>query len=108
MPTGNGAWQFRRGWRLADEAFGAGVVGGVQDLGAACPGGGGPAVVDVGGGVQAEPAVPVLVVVLQRLKLRLGVRVVVGGVRAGVGLGDVPVGQQQLGLADRQGGGPLI
>ena len=84
------------------------MVGGGQDLGAAGPDGCGPAVVDVGGGVQAEPAVPVLVVVLQRLKLRLGVRVVVWGVRAGVGLGDVPVGQQQLGLADRQSGGPLI
>ena len=57
------AWQFRRGWWLADEAFGVGVVGGVQDLGASGLDGCGPAVVDVGGGVQAEPAVPVLVVI---------------------------------------------
>lgn len=33
------AWQFRRGWRLADEAFGVGLVGGVQDLGAPGPDG---------------------------------------------------------------------
>jgi hypothetical protein len=39
------------------------VVGGVQDLGAADPDGCGPAVVDVGGGVQAEAAVMMLVVV---------------------------------------------
>ena len=57
------AWQFRRGWRFADEAFGVGVVGGVQDLGAVGPDGCGLAVVDVGGGVQAEPAVMMLVVV---------------------------------------------
>ena len=106
------AWQFWRcGW-LADEALGVGEVGGVQDLGACGPDGRGVAVVDVGGGVQAEPAVAVLVVVpgeeflavraggldrgepggearpvLQRLELRLGVRVVVGDVRAGSGTG---------------------
>ena len=40
-----------------------GVVGGVQDLGAAGLDGCGLAVVDVGGGVQAEAAVAVLVVV---------------------------------------------
>jgi hypothetical protein len=40
-----------------------GQVGGGQDLGAPGPDGGGPAVVDVGGGVQAEPAVMMLVVV---------------------------------------------
>ena len=56
------AWQFRRGWRFAGEAFGVGVVGGVQDLGAAGLDGCGASVVDVGG-VQAEPAVAVLVVV---------------------------------------------
>jgi hypothetical protein len=39
------------------------VVGGGQGLGAAGLDGCGVAVVDVGGGVQAEPAVPVLVVV---------------------------------------------
>ena len=89
-----------------------GVVGGVQDLGAPGLDGCGAAVVDVGGGVQAEPAVAVLVVVpgeevlavrpggldrgepggegrpvLQGLELRLGVRVVVGDVRAGSGTG---------------------
>jgi hypothetical protein len=53
---------WRGGW-LADEAFEVGVVGGVQDEGASgldvCR----LAVVDVGGGVQAEAAVAVLVVV---------------------------------------------
>ena len=83
---------------------------------------------DVGGGVQAEPAVTVLVVVpaekvlavrpggldrgepggerrpvLQRLELRLGVRVVVGDVRAGVGLGDAQVGEQQRDRLRRHG-----
>jgi len=57
------ARQFRRGGRLADEALGVGGVGGVQDLGALGPDGGGVSVVDVGGGVQAEPAVMMLVVV---------------------------------------------
>ena len=40
-----------------------GVVSGVQDLGAFSLDGCGPAVVDVGGGVQAEPAVMMLAVV---------------------------------------------
>jgi hypothetical protein len=53
---------WRGGW-LADEALGVGEVGGVQDLGAAGPDGCRIAVVDVGGGVQAEPAVAVVVVV---------------------------------------------
>ena len=97
------AWQFRRGGRLADEAFGVGVVGGVQDAGAPGLDGFGLAVVDVGGGVQPEAAVAVVVVVpaekvlavrpggldrreprgerrpvFQGLELRFGVRVVVG------------------------------
>src|SRR5207247_4028863 len=97
--------QFRRRRWLADKAFGVGVVGGGQDLGASGPDGCGPAVVDVGGSVQAEAAVMVLVVVpgeeflavrpggfdrgepgreprpvLQRLELRFGVRVVAGHV----------------------------
>ena len=113
-------WQFWRGGWLADEALGVGLVGGVQDLGAPGPDGRGVAVVDVGGGVQAEPAVMMVVVVpgkeflavrpgrldrgepgrearpvFQGLELRLGVRVVIGDVRAGVGLGDPEVGQQQ-------------
>jgi hypothetical protein len=79
-----------------------GVVGGGQDAAALGPDGFGVAVVDVGGGVQAEPAVAVLVVVpaeeflavrpggldrgepggerrpvLQGLELRLGVGVVI-------------------------------
>lgn len=58
-----GAWQFRRGGWLADEAVGAGVVGGGQDAGSPGLDGGGAAVMDVGCGVQAEPAVAVLVVV---------------------------------------------
>ena len=103
-----------------------GVVGGGQDLGASGLDRCGAAVVDVGGGVEAEPAVAVLVVVpgeevlavrpgsldrgepggecrpvFQRLELRLGVRVVVGDVRAGMGLRDPEVGQQQR---DRLGG----
>ena len=52
-----------RGGGLADEALGVGVVGGGQDAGALGLDGCGAAVVDVGGGVQAEPAVAVLVVV---------------------------------------------
>jgi len=56
------AWQFWWGRWLAGEAFGVGVAGGGQDLGAPGPDGG-PAVVDVGGGVQAEPPVAVIVVV---------------------------------------------
>ena len=58
--TGRDAW--RGGWP-ADEAFGVGVVGGGQHPGPAGLHGCGPAVVDVGGGVQAKPAVAVLVVV---------------------------------------------
>ncbi len=57
------AWQFRRGGWLGDEALGVSGVGGVQDLGAGGPDGRGVAVVDVGGGVQAEAAVAVVVVV---------------------------------------------
>lgn len=53
------AWQFRRHRWLADEAFGVGVAGGGQDLGALSLDGCGPAVVDVGGGVQAGPAMAV-------------------------------------------------
>ena len=58
-----GAGQFRRGRRFADEAVGVSEVGGVQYLGSPGPDGCGPVVVDVGGGVQAEAAVMVLVVV---------------------------------------------
>jgi len=97
-----------------------GGVGGVQDLGALGPDGRGVAVVNVGGGVQAESPVAVVVVVpaeeflavraggldrakpggerrpvLEGLELRFGVRVVVAHVRAGVGLGDAQVRQQQ-------------
>jgi hypothetical protein len=57
------AWQFRRGGWLADEAPGVGVVGTGQDVGAGGLDRGGVSVVDVGGGVQAEAAVAVLVVV---------------------------------------------
>ncbi len=53
-------WQGR--W-LADEAFRVGVVGGGEHVGPLGLDGRGPAVVDAGGGVQAEPAVAVLVVV---------------------------------------------
>jgi hypothetical protein len=52
-----------RSWRLAGEAFGVGVVGGGQDSGAPGLYDCGPAVVDVGGGVQSEPAVAMLVVI---------------------------------------------
>ena len=55
--------QFWRGRRLADEAFGVGEVCGSQDLGAPGPDEPSPPVMDVGGGVQAEPAVPMVVVV---------------------------------------------
>jgi len=53
----------RRGRRFADEALGVSEIGGVQDLGASGPDGCGPAVVDIGGGVQAKAAVMMLVVV---------------------------------------------
>ena len=84
-----------------------GEVGGVQDLGAPGPDGCRRAVVDLGGGVQPEPAVMMVVVVpgeeflavraggldrgepggearpvLQGFELGFGVRVVVGDVRA--------------------------
>jgi hypothetical protein len=71
------AWQFWRGGWLADEALGVGEVGGVQDLGARADGRG--VAVNVGGGAQ----------------LRLGVRVVVRHVRAGVGLDNAQVSEQQ-------------
>jgi hypothetical protein len=48
---------------LADEPFGVRGVGAGQDLGPSGPDGVGAAVVDVGGGVQPDPGVPVLVVV---------------------------------------------
>src|SRR6476619_1992497 len=47
----------------AHEALGVSEIGGVQDLGASGPDGCGPAVVDIGGGVQAKAAVMMLVVV---------------------------------------------
>jgi hypothetical protein len=99
----------RDGWRgrgLADEAFWVGVVGGGQHAGPAGLHDCGAAVVNVGGGVQAEPAVTMLIVVpgeevlavrsccfdrveaageagpvFQGLELRLRVRIV--GTRAG-------------------------
>ena len=50
-------------WRVADESFGMGEIGGCQDGRPAGLDGWGVAVVDVGGGVQAEAAVAVLVVI---------------------------------------------
>ena len=55
--------EFWRGRRVTDEPLGMGEVGGGQHLGPGFLDGCGPAVVDVGGGVQAESAVTVLVVV---------------------------------------------
>jgi hypothetical protein len=49
-------------WQLVDEPFGMCGAGCGQDGGALLADGGGVAVVDVGGGVQAEAAVAVLVV----------------------------------------------
>jgi hypothetical protein len=49
-----------------------GVVGGGQDLGTSGLNSCGPAVVDVGGGVQAEPAVAVLIVVPPEEVLAVG------------------------------------
>jgi len=118
VSAGLAVWTKRSGWAW---------VGGGQGLGAFGPDGCGASVVDVGGGVQAEPAVAVLVVVpgeevlavrpggldgrearpvLQRLELRLGVRGVVGDVRAGVGLGDAQVGQQRHPITERCGSFP--
>jgi hypothetical protein len=107
---------------VADEALGMGVVGGGQDAGALGLDGCGVAVVDVSGGVQAEPAVAVLVVipaeealavrtgvlergepggkiwpVFQGLELCFGIRVAVAHMRAGVRLGDTEIGEQQSG-----------
>src|SRR5450755_2263773 len=105
------------------------LVGGGKDAGPGSPDGGSAAVVDVGGGVQAEAAVAVLVVVpgeevpavcpggldgaepggepgpvFQGLELRLRIGVVVAHVRAGVGLGDAEVGEQQCdGLGGHRG-----
>src|SRR5208283_5102654 len=120
------ARQAGRGGGLGDEALGVGAIGGGQDLGSLGLDGGGVPVVDVGRGVQAEAAVPVLVVVpaeevlavrpgvldrgelgrevwpvFEGLELRLGERVVVRYVRAAVGLGDAEVGEQER---DRPGG----
>jgi hypothetical protein len=50
------------GW-LADEPFGMGIVGGIQDAAAGLADGVRAAVVDVGWGVQADPGVPVFVAV---------------------------------------------
>jgi len=118
-----GCRQPGRDWPVA-EAIRAGGIGGVQGggaLGADLTGG---AVVDRGGGVQADAAVPVLVVVvgeerlaersgvgqgpeaagegravLQRLELGFAERVVVGHVRPAVAAGDSEVDEQ---LRDRQ------
>jgi hypothetical protein len=111
------------GWWLADEALEVGKESGVPDLGAPGPDDFGLAVVEVGGGVQVEPAMAVLIVeqrknsgqcaraasiegnrkgrpVFQDLELGLRVEVGVADVRPGVGLGDAQVGQQQR---DRRG-----
>ena len=99
------------GW-LADEAFGVGVVGGGEHDAALGTDLGCGAVVHVGGGVQAQAAVPMLIViprekelavspggldrgettrevwaVFQRLELGLAKGVVVRDVRAAVRLG---------------------
>src|SRR5271170_13084 len=118
--------QLGRGGWPADEALGVRAVGVSQYQCPAGPHGRGSAVVNVGGGVQAEAAVAVLVVVpgeevlavrsccldrveaagevrpvLEGLELAFRERVVVADVRAAVGLGDSEVGQQQR---DRLGG----
>jgi len=118
--------KLRRCWCLVDEPFGVGRVGGVEHRGAFVADGLGQAVVDIGWGVQAEPAVAVVFVVpaeeplavqpsgldrgellrevgpvFERLELRLGVRVVVGDMWSRVGLGDAEIGEQER---DRLGG----
>src|SRR6185436_15903747 len=105
--------KFGRTRRLADEALGMSGVGGGEHLNAGIVSVLGLAVVDDLGGHQADACVSMLGVVpaeevlaegarfldrgeavreagavLQGLELGLGVRVVVGDVRAGVGLGD--------------------
>ena len=57
---------------LADEAFRVGVVSDVQDDGALLAHGVGASMVDVGGGVQAQTAVTVLVVVPGEEALAMG------------------------------------
>src|SRR3954447_16390456 len=101
---------------FADESVGMGCVGGVEDAGALVADDLGEAVVDVSGGVKAEPGMAMLVVVpaeevhavrsrgfdrgesggevgpvLQRLELRFAERVVIRDVGPGVGLGDAEV-----------------
>ena len=51
-----------------DEAFGVGLVGGVQDAGAFVADGFGEAVVDVGGGVETDAGVAVVVVVVVKIE----------------------------------------
>ena len=97
---------------LADEPLGVRDVGVGEDVGAGGPDRAGAAVVHVGGGVQPDPGVPVIVVVpaeedlaersgvldgaepvgevgpvLEGLELRLGERVVVGAVRSSIATG---------------------
>ena len=96
-----GGRQCGRAWRVADEALGSRGVGGVQDACAIGVDGVRLAVVDGGGGHQADPGVAVLLVVpveevaaeracvvdrvkaggergpvLERLEVRLGVGVI--------------------------------
>src|SRR5512132_4582665 len=108
-----GRRQPRRLGKLADEPLGMGGIGSSEHLGSGRLDLLGPAVVDVCGGQQADSGVVVLDVVpgeevlaedagvldgtevvgeggpvLEGLELGLGVRIVVGHVRAGVALGD--------------------
>ncbi len=105
---------------MADEALGVQRVGGLEDDATTCPDELGPVVVDVGGRVEADAGVAVLVVVpsektpakgvrvlegaealgevrtvLERAELGLGIRVVVAHVRPGVALGHTEVREQE-------------
>ena len=107
-------------WWLADEPFGVRPVCVGEHGGALVTDGLGGAVVDVGGSVQAQPAVVMIVVipgeeglavpaggldgveaagevgpVLQGLELGFAERVVVGCVRTAVRLGDAEVSEQE-------------
>src|SRR6266851_9471440 len=115
-----GGRQLRRGWWPGGEPLGVGGVGGGQHVGAGRLDGLRAAVVHIGGSVQAQRRMPVVVVVpgeedlavgpgvldraelageggpvLEGLELRFGERVVVGDVRAGMRLGDAQVSEQE-------------
>ena len=95
-------WQLGRCWWLADEPLGVGGVGGLQHPGPLGADLLGPAVVEVGGGVEPDPGVAMLGVVPAEEP---------GAEAVGVLIGAEPVGELgplleglELGLAVRGSG----